>query len=134
MAQQTFLNVWNALSRQAFSPPASMKAYVFRVAVNVKNDFLRSRCTRPCTAPLLEEHDAIPAKAPDALEKLAIGEAFESLAPAEREVLVLKASGFRSEEIGRLLGISASAARSRLAAAKKRFETALKGCGVVYEA
>ena len=53
-----------------------------------------------------------------------------SLAPTDREVLTLKQLGFSSEETGELLGISASAARSRLQKAKAHFQAALSERGV----
>ena len=50
-----------------------------------------------------------------------VKEAFARLSDDEREILSLKAAGFSSEEIGELLGITASGARSRLQRAKKNF-------------
>lgn len=50
-----------------------------------------------------------------------IKEAFSLLSEDDREILSLKAAGFSSEEIGELLEITASGARSRLQRAKNNF-------------
>lgn len=62
--------------------------------------------------------------------RLSVQSAMRSLAPTDREVLTLKQLGFSSEETGELLGISASAARSRLQKAKAHFQAALSERGV----
>ena len=50
-----------------------------------------------------------------------VKEAFAMLGDDDREILSLKAAGFSSEEIGEILEITASGARSRLQRAKNNF-------------
>ena len=49
LAQQTFLQVWRALKNPTFEEPKSWKAWVFRTAINVKNDWLRKKRVTPVT-------------------------------------------------------------------------------------
>ncbi|HOD02434.1 MAG TPA: sigma factor-like helix-turn-helix DNA-binding protein, partial [Clostridiales bacterium] len=46
--------------------------------------------------------------------------ALSQLAESERRLLQMSASGYKSREIGKTLGISASAVRSRIAAAREK--------------
>ena len=63
-------------------------------------------------------------------EGILVQMAFERLSQEERELLAMKNMGFSSGEIGMLLGITASAVRSRIAAAKEHFRNMLQDCGV----
>ena len=130
-AQQVFLNVWRALRAPGARLPANWRAWVFRLAVNVKNDRLRRQYAAPREQAY--EEAALPDSAGPDIAGLAVREAFARLGESDREVLLLKSQGFTGAEIGGLLGLSASAARSRLAAARARFRATLAENGVTVD-
>lgn len=129
--QQTFLKIWKAMNRPGFFPPYRWNAWIFRIAVNVKNDCLRDELKRGETVSYLEiDQPSEEISEKRLLEQEAVSGALSALKEEEREVLLLKYNGLKSAEIGRMMGISASAARSRLAAAKDRFRGNLIKRGV----
>ena len=131
LTQNVFTSIWRQMQKNGFSEPDNWRAWIFRIAVNQKNDFLRAK-QRHCTdSALIEDTDA-DAHDPSeqSIDKLSVQAAMKSLGTEDREILILKLLGFSSEETGSLLDISASAARSRLAKAKKHFQTALLERGI----
>ena len=60
------------------------------------------------------------------MQSLSVRLAFDALDRDTRELLTLKNLGFKSEEIGALLGVSASAVRTRLQKAKRVFAEKLE--------
>ncbi|MFT3951970.1 MAG: sigma-70 family RNA polymerase sigma factor [Oscillospiraceae bacterium] len=130
LAQNVFENVWAAVGKWDFTPPDSERAWVFRIAVNVKNDALRAKYRQPQTAEL-SETDQPHAGGLDAPEiSVLVRDAFTRLTDADRELLVLKNAGLDSKELSMLLGVTPSAVRTRLSAARGRFRTILVKCGV----
>lgn len=126
VTQQVFLKIWRGLGRAAFVPPQSWKAWVFRIAVNCKNDAFRARMHRPEAAEILETDACVPGPEQGVLQSLAVEAAFRALPEEERDLLLLKGSGLNSREIGAILCLSDSTVRSRLAAAKARLRRELK--------
>ncbi len=119
LAQEAFLRVWKAID--SGNIPKNWRAWVFRCAVNLKNDFLRRKyAENSVQEKTVLESAAAPTQTDDP-ERLALGLALAALPAGERELLTLKSFGFTSEEIGELLGISASAVRTRLQKAKQNF-------------
>lgn len=135
LTQQVFLKLWDFVRRPDFGrpdgtpEPANWQAWVFRVAVNVKNDRLRQKQRRGVET---EYEDALQneAREADPTEAVAVQTAFAALGSGEREILTMKQIGLSSAEMGELLEISDSAARSRLAAAKQSFLRKLQENGV----
>ena len=122
LTQEIFLRVWKAIDAE--QPPDNWRAWVFRCAVNLKNDYLR----RAYLARGAQEHfikNAEPS-ASDDMQNLCVRLAFDALDRDTRELLTLKNLGFKSEEIGALLGVSASAVRTRLQKAKQSFAEKLE--------
>ena len=77
---------------------------------------------------ITQEHfikNAEPSAADD-MQSLSVRLAFDALDRDTRELLTLKNFGFKSEEIGALLGVSASAVRTRLQKAKWVFAEKLE--------
>ena len=106
LAQQTFLNVWKALARSKMwnGHIENERAWIFRIAVNVKNDELRKKQRRPPTQELIETLS-------------------DSQSSQEN-------MGLTSREIAEVLRISASAVRSRISGARERFSQILIKKGV----
>ncbi|NLX70570.1 MAG: RNA polymerase sigma factor [Clostridiales bacterium] len=134
LAQQTFFNVWKYMKRNIFFEPDSWKAWIFRIAVNVKNDFLRNNRNQITTFEYSELQDT-ELKHPehDIVDIVSVKHALDKLTLTDKELLLLKNNGLSSNEIGEMLNIPASTVRSRLAAAKKRFKKALHECGVIID-
>lgn len=118
LSQEVFLKVWKMI--ESNSAPENWRAWVFRCAVNLKNDSLRKKYTVKEIA-FTEENSGND----DGLDAVHIRNAFSSLKADERELLSLKSFGFKSEEIGDMMGISASAVRTRLQKAKQSFSELL---------
>lgn len=117
LSQETFMRVWTKCFQ---SPPDNWQAWIFRIAVNLKNDFLREKYREADLHIRVENRLCLSGNDEPDLN-IDVKEAFARLSDDEREILSLKAAGFSSEEIGELLGITASGARSRLQRAKKNF-------------
>lgn len=129
LAQEAFLRVWKAID--SGKTPENWRAWVFRCAVNLKNDFLRQKYagekSQTAAEQIFSAQDAVAAH--DGAQ-LSIQSALANLPAADRELLTLKSFGFTSEEIGEFLKISASAVRTRLQKAKQSFKMNLEKEGV----
>ncbi len=130
LTQTTFLRVWRHLRVHPLYTPDSDRAWVFRIAINCKNDHLRRKQREGVAAELPEQQPADTPSPAQLDEAAAVSAALGRLSDAERDLLLLKNLGLTSAEIGRLLRLSASAVRSRTAAAKKQFAQKLRECGV----
>ena len=133
LTQQVFLKLWAYLESRPGQEPENWKAWLFRVAVNEKNDFLRKK-QRTGIAVDLEEAEALPSRrdSSDVEEKMAVRQAMAGLAREDRELLILKSIGFNSREIGSIQGLPDSTVRSRIALARIHFAEALERKGVDY--
>ena len=129
LCQRVFLKVWRALNRIDFQEPESWKAWIFRVTVNEKNEFLRESYAKPEGVDLIEADGPVEEQG-FSPERMDIRRAFSSLKEEERELLLLKANGFSSKEIGKLLNLPDSTVRSRVSAAKARLQRLLQERGV----
>ncbi len=132
LAQATFLKLWGFLRQPGRKLPDHFQAWIFRVAVNVKNDYLRKKQRSPQQVEYEEagrgqilemEHRTV--------ESLSVEMAFSRLRPGERELLLFKQAGLTSEELGKIYEISPSAVRSRLSAARTHFKSVLREYGVM---
>ncbi len=129
LAQEVFLRVWKTLDGGKI--PDSWRAWVFRCAVNLKNDFLRQKYAGEKSKSSAEQF--LPAQSAadeNSGAHIGIQLALARLPDADRELLTLKSFGFTSEEIGEFLKISASAVRTRLQKAKQSFKISLEKEGV----
>jgi RNA polymerase sigma factor (sigma-70 family) len=131
LSQQTFLKLWKYLKYNNYCEPQSWKAWIFRVAINVKNDFLRSKQIAPKEFEYSESIDSEYFVSDITLDTIAIKQAFGKLSMQEKELLTLKSFGLTSKEIGILLNVSDSTIRSRLSVAKNLFKKYLNNCGVI---
>lgn len=117
LSQETFMRVWTKCFQ---AHPDNWQAWIFRIAVNLKNDCLREKYKNADLHSRVENQIYLSGR--DELDlNIEVKEAFAMLGDDDREILSLKAAGFSSEEIGELLEITASGARSRLQRAKNNF-------------
>jgi RNA polymerase sigma-70 factor (ECF subfamily) len=129
LTQQTFLNIWRSING-IHTEPDSYQAWVFRIAVNVKNDFLRKKQRNPMPLEYNEELDNELKQDDYMTETLMVKTALSHLSDSQLEVLLLNNMGLDSEETGKILQLSASAVRSRLVKARCEFRKKLQNCGV----
>lgn len=131
LCQQLFLKLWLYQVQNPDFTPKNWKAWLFRAAVNLKNDHIRLLKSLPQTFELIENEDspADPLLLPDGcdtqLDHLSVCQALYNLKESDRDLILLKYMGFSSGEIGKMLGISASTIRSRTVTAKERFKKQL---------
>ena len=132
LTQQVFLQAWKSLNDYPDFAPQKGRAWIFRITINVKNDALRHKQRSVPTLPEEQaEWKSYNQSEEDMDEGILVQMAFERLSQEERELLAMKNMGFSSGEIGMLLGITASAVRSRIASAKEHFRNMLQDCGVM---
>ena len=130
LCQQTFLRVWQYLLSYGFSGIKSKKSWLFTVAKNTANDFLRyqkAHVTVPFSS--LPDTRREPAYQPDYETSMAIIKALEGLTEEERKFISLS-EHLTSREIGKILGISASAVRTRLQKARQKLSGLLEKQGI----
>lgn len=125
LSQQVFMKLWERISSRG--APENPRAWLFRVAVNVKNDFLRKKYS----AGEVCDISAVPeiADGGDMTEDMIIGEAILRLGDDDRNILRMRAAGLSGDEIAEALEIPASTARSRIARAKGRLAEILTEWG-----
>lgn len=119
LTQEVFLRVWRQLQNGA--AVGNWRAWAFRCAVNLKNDFLRQKLRSRNLANRVWDNSepATDARSPDDLD---VRTAFCALEEAERELLALKSMGFNSREIAEITGSTDSTVRTRLQKAKTHFK------------
>lgn len=116
LAQQTFLQLWGWLPQA--DGVKSAGALVYSIARNVRADRYRNTAFMLETASIYDFLEL-----PDTSARIEAAEikiALETLGVRDRELLLMKAQGFTSDEIGTAFGISASAARTRLQKIRKK--------------
>ncbi|MBQ2775383.1 MAG: RNA polymerase sigma factor [Clostridia bacterium] len=133
LTQQTFLGVWRFMKEKDSLPFSNTRAFVFRCAVNVKNDYLRRKQARPKESRLEASMLFGYTYSHQTTQQIAVGEALKALDFEDRDVLLLKNMGLSSSDIGKAYGISASAARSKLSKARLAFRKELEKQGVNIE-
>lgn len=117
LCQQTYLNAWRYISAYSAGSIKQNKAWLFAVARNVKNDHLRYIQLHSMNFRYESLYEADTAVEYNIDESVAIQKAFAKLGEEERQLLSM-AEHLTSKEIGSVLGISASAVRSRIQTAK----------------
>ncbi len=132
LCQQLFLKLWLYQVQNPDFVPKNWRAWLFRAAVNLKNDHIRLLKALPQTFELIENEDSLadPLLLPDGVDahvdQLAVRQALFALKERDRDLILLKYIGFSSGEIGKMLDLSASAVRSRSVTARERFAKELK--------
>ncbi len=124
LCQQTFMKVWQYLCSYC-GKIQKPRPWIFAVAKNVKNDYLRTVQSRKAN---YDYTDLCGKEIPveyDFDEAMSIQRALRELTEEERELLSVS-QYLSSKEVGSLYGISASAARSRLQKTKAKLKVLLE--------
>lgn len=124
LCQQTYLNAWKYISCYNFSNIKKSKSWLFAIAKNVKNDYLRYSMLYTMNSDYLNIYETTVSTETDFDSAINMQKAFNKLSKEDRELLSM-AEHLTSREIGSVLGISASAVRSRISKAKERLRNNL---------
>lgn len=122
LTQQTFLKIWAFTLTE--SPIRSYKPFLFACAKNVLIDFYKKRANfisiedLPAVFEIKGEGDFV-----SYAEMMSV---LSCLSYEDRTVITMKSDGYTSREISKVIGISASAVRSRLQAIKNILKSKMK--------
>lgn len=145
MTQEAFLKAYRSLS--SFRGDSSFPSWLYRITSNVCLDFLRSKSRRPAVSLTTETDEGeeteleIPDTAQNPEEQLmskltrdAIKRGLDTLAPEQKEILLLREIGGLSyEEISKSLGLELSTVKTRIFRARKRLAAFLVNDGNIPE-
>jgi RNA polymerase sigma-70 factor (ECF subfamily) len=121
--QITLLNAYGSLARGR--RPSHPRAWLFAIALNACRRLLGQR-RRLVLVSTAEGEPPAASPTPDLVTGADISRAMESLPPAQRETFMLRElRGLSYAEVGEMLGVSAEAAESLLARARRRLRQQL---------
>ena len=130
MAQESLLRLFD---HGVDGPPSGVRAWLFKTATHLVRDRYRVDKNRQR---LLEANPFRPSERPSPERDLERGEArelarsaLETLSTRDREILLMRYSGFSYKEIAEAIGVAATSIGTLLARAERRFEEALTGAG-----
>lgn len=124
LCQQTYLNAWRHLSIYPEKSIRSSKSWLFAIAKNVKNDYLRYISLYSMNFNYSDINETVIPVEVNIDEAINMQKAIDKLSKEDKELLAM-AEHLSSREIGSVLGISASAVRSRISKAKERLRSNL---------
>lgn len=130
LCQQTYLKLWEYIETLHSKNIFQQRAWLFTVAKNVRNDYFRYKSSHKQNFIWQELSEGDKLTEPDFEISLLIQKAMEELSKEDRELLGM-AQYLTSKEMGEVLGISASAVRSRIQKAKQRLSENLKRYDIV---
>ena len=131
LTQETFLKVQNALAKG--TEPEHLRGWLFQIARNAVIDFLKKR---PRFVPFEEEHAISKAESQDSVDDEFRRRLFsytlnviETFPIEDREALTLtEIDGLSREELASELGISLTAAKSRVHRARAKLRKTVEEC------
>lgn len=122
---ETLLQAWRRVDACPAEDPARQRMWLYTIAAHVLANHRRSARRRSALAGRLRGHVAAEV-VPDPAEATAVRDAVLRLRDAHRElVMLVHWDGFTLLEAAELLGVNASTARSRYAAAREILRAAL---------
>ena len=121
LCQQTYLNAWKHLSIHPQKSIKAAKSWLFAIAKNVRNDYLRYISLHSMNFNYSDINETVVPVEVNIDERINIQKAIEKLCQEDKELLAM-AEHLSSREIGSVLGISASAVRSRISKAKEKLK------------
>lgn len=130
IAQESMLRLF---SHDVSGPGVGLRAWLFKTATHLVRDRYRVEENRKR---LLAAHPVRPTE-PDSAERrlereetrAAARAALDSLAPRDREILLMRYSGFSYREIADAIGVAATSVGTLLARAERRFAEAASDAG-----
>lgn len=125
LCQQTYLKVWSYICTCQNTEIRNKKAWIFAIAKNVKNDYLRYISIHKMNFDYENLYDKDIPYEQKLDDSITLQKALSSMNKEDRELLSM-AEHLTSREIGSVLGISPSAVRSRIQKAKEKLKAALK--------
>lgn len=125
LSQQTYLKLWEHIETLNGKNIFQQRVWLFTVARNVRNDYLRYKLRHQQNFIWQELLESDRVVEPDLEESLLIHKAMDELSKEDRELLNM-VQYLTSAEIGEVLGISASAVRSRTQKSKQHLFENLK--------
>lgn len=134
LAQMTFVTAYERLAQ--YSGAARFSTWLCEIALNKSRDARRSRHRQPVADDIddLDLESGTPgpeARLEQRQRDAQLQAALQRLKPADREVVVFKyILGSSYEELARLLGCTADAAKVRSHRARERLKEVLEGMGV----
>ena len=125
LCQQTYLKLWEHIETLHSKNIFQQRAWLYTVAKNVRNDYLRYKSGHNQNFIWQELIDSDKLIEPNLEESILIHKAMDEMTKEDRDLLNM-AQFLTSNEIGEVFGISASAVRSRIQKAKQRLAERLK--------
>ncbi len=117
LCQQTYLNAWQYISVYPQKEIRNGKSWLFTIAKNVRNDYLRYISLHSMNFNYSDINETVIPVEVNIDETINMQKAINKLSQQDKELLSM-AEHLSSREIGSVLGISASAVRSRIQKAK----------------
>jgi RNA polymerase sigma factor (sigma-70 family) len=122
IAQESMVRLFD---HDVAGPEAGVRAWLFKTATHLVRDRHRVGKNR---LRLLEEHPVVPSQ-PESPERMLereeararAREALDALQPRDREILLMRYSGFSYKEIAEVIGVAAASIGTLLARAEQRF-------------
>ena len=130
LVQESFLRIHRGLA--SLADDQRLASWVYRIAQNVLNDYLRRRQRQP----VMEERTGEPvpregSNEPEGERIVAacIASMIDELPDADREVLeLIEMRGYTQPQVGEHLGLSTPGAKSRIQRARARLKQAFDDC------
>lgn len=130
IAQESMVRLFD---HEVTGPEAGVRAWLFKTATHLVRDRYRVGKNR---LRLLEQHPVLPSQ-PESPERglerreaqARAREALDALAPRDREILLMRYSGFSYKEIAEAVEVAATSIGTLLARAEHRFAEALAVVG-----
>ena len=125
IAQEVFINIWNAL--HSFKGESTPKTWIYRITVNTCLLYIRSN-NKKQTTPLDTDNytTALEGSEPEEEQHLALYKAIGELPKLERLIIMLVLEGVEYEEIEKITGINSINLRVKIHRIKKKMKELLK--------